>query len=96
MFTTPNYNETECAIATMLLCCCCCFFVFIGYVSCGNPRHISNGQFLYTSESAGSYATLLCSHPFVATSNKLYRCSESGEWMGSGYCSKSKLNLCDI
>jgi len=64
-------------------------FILLEYVSCGNPgQQLSNGMFSYTTDSAGSYARLVCSRPFVETSGVYYRCAESGEWTGSGYCSK--------
>ena len=64
------------------------FLIFIDYVSCGNPLGISNGDFTYTSDAAGSYAKLVCSRPFVQMGDGIFRCNENGEWKGNGgYCS---------
>jgi len=62
--------------------------LLLEYVFCGKPQNLSNGVFTYSSDSAGSFATLLCVRPFVVTLNPLYKCDVNGQWIGSGYCSK--------
>jgi len=44
--------------------------------------------FSYSSDSAGSFAKLICYRPYVVKANGFYRCDENGQWIGSGYCGK--------
>jgi len=60
----------------------------IGLVSCGDPSGLSNGDFIFNDVSAGSYAKLKCPRPFVETGDSLFRCDDSGSWIGSSYCRK--------